>query len=291
MNENHFSFLSLSTESIIKSPLIQNFICIILMILQALLLNNIVTKHKFSRALSTIPAASLVVVFALTFFTGLNLNMIVANFFCLLSINSLFKLYKVFQPVTTIYNAGFFLCLASLFYPPYLVFLPVWFLCLYSLRNLKLKESLQLISGFLTPFFFLFIYHFNQDSLDKLSPENIVVFPQTAWPDDLRIIILASLLAVIIVTLVTYSNELKKKKKFDSIKKIEFLYWMLLASLFSLFFAQAGYLVHFVLVSIPLSILLGLMLENKKNGTFKETIFIAMLTLLFFFQYGYALMN
>lgn len=290
--ESTFAFSDLYAFDLLSSNhLITLIVSIILIIVQAYLLNEIVIRHKFSRALSSIPAACFILITAIISLTQLNLNLIVANLFCILSINSLFKLYKKYQPVTTIYNSGFFLGLASIFYPPYLIFLPAWFLCLYSLRNLKLNEGIQLSTGFLTPGFFLIIYAYSQEKLNTLLPEKFELLPEFTWPEDIRIVILASMIAILAVALISFSNEIKKKKKFDSIKKIEFLYWMIFVSALSLLFRQAGTLSHLMIISLPLSILLGIMLENRKNIVLKELVFLSLVGVIIFFQYGNGLIS
>lgn len=286
-NVDIFSLLDISGFNLLEISFLKNILAIVLICIQAFYVNDMVIKHKFSRALSSIPAATFILLMAIISFKNLDLNIITANLFCILAVNSLFKVYKKYQPVTTIFNAGLFLGIASLVHPPYMVFLPVWFMCLYSLRNLKIKESLQLIIGYFVGPFFLYLHSFYKGAQDSLLPQEFQYFPDMAWPEDIRIVVIASILLILLLTLVVYSNDLKKKKKFDAIKKIEFMYWMLFFSVISLIFKQSGNLIHLTMTSLPLSILLGMMLENKQNQMFKEMVFIILLGLIVFFQFGF----
>ena len=78
-------------------------------------------------------------------------------------------------------------------------------------------------------------------------------------------------------------NSIKKKKKFDAIKKIELSYWALLLSIPSLFFIDKSKDHHLMIVAVPLSIILGLILESKDNKIIKEFVFIILLSICFGF--------
>jgi hypothetical protein len=84
------------------------------------------------------------------------------------------------------------------------------------------------------------------------------------------------------VVLLVFQNSLRKKKKFDAIKKVELNYWLLLFGFLGIFFVENLETAHLLVISVPISILGGLILEDKKNVVVKEFVFI--LIIVFYFS-------
>jgi len=157
---------------------------------------------------------------------------------------------------------------------------------LFSLRNLELKETLQLLIGVLAPVYFLGVYFFYQGDLTQLSSH---YFGSVSLPwsgTELGLITLLKPMIVIVssVLLILYSTALTKKKKFDAIKKIELCYWMLLLTLPSIFFLNQISECHLLICSIPVAILGGLILEAKPNKVIKEFAFLIAIAIVLAFQ-------
>ncbi len=259
----------------------------ILIIVQALYLNHLVIKHKLSRALSTIPAA-IFVLYAVTSLEPVIFHpALLANLFAMLSIGSLFRIYKRHLPIASIFNSGLYMTIAMLIYPPYFVFLILLVLGLVSLRNLSLKEVLQLSLGCMAPLYFAAVYFFYTGSL-ALPLEHFSNNLNLPWSGvSLGLVFLkVGIVLLLIVTLLFYSANAMKKKKFDAIKKIELSYWMLFLTLFSLFFTSQVSDSHLMVASIPVAIIGGLYMESKDNKIYKEFLFILLLGGLIAFQLG-----
>jgi len=268
--------------------LVKPVLSALLIILQALLLNHLVIKHKLSRALSTIPAAIFVLFSCFVLEPIIFHPALFANLFALLSLASLFKIYKKHLPVATIFNSGFYMTIASLIYPPYLIFLILLILGLFSLRNLSIKESLQLLIGCLAPIYFASVYFYFSGNFSLLT-DHFYSNLSLPWKDidfNLLLFTKVALTLITIIALVLYSNSAMKKKKYDAIKKIELSYWMLFLSLGSLFFTQVLSNSHLLLSSIPIAILGGLYMESKSNSITKEFLFILCIGVFIAFQVG-----
>jgi hypothetical protein len=268
--------------ALLDNHIIQTIVTILLIFGQAVLVGRYVIQNKLSRALSLIPAA----VFAL--FASFIIEdrsfdaVLVANLFFVLSIGSLYEIYKKYQPVTAIFNSGAFMAIASIIYFPYCIFLLVLFLGLISLRNINVKEVLQLVIGFAMPYFFVTVYLYYNDNLQNLSlllSENST-FPAFGFDDlEMNIKLIGALIIVALSLL--FQNDLKKKKKFDAIKKVELCYWMLFLSVFSIMLVDELTYRHLIILSFPVSILMGLLLERKDGGIIKEFVFLLCIVLYF----------
>jgi len=253
----------------------QYLLGVALVFIQAFMVSQFIIKHKMSRNLSLIPSAVMVLTLAIILQPSFNHIILIANFFFLLSIGTLFKVYKVFNPIGTIFNSGLFIGLATFLYKPYFVYFIVIILGLLALRSLKFKEILQVLLGFLCPLFMIGVLMFyNNDINSYLSYCKLSIsMPQVNF-EDVRSLVKPILAVVIILALVFNQNSLRKKKKFDAIKKIELNYWNLLLSLFSLLLIANPSNEHLILISLPIGLLGGLILESKENAVVKEFIFL-----------------
>lgn len=271
-----------------RNHIFQTVFSIILIFLQASLIGRYVIQNKLSRALSLIPAA----VFALlASFIMEDLSydpILLANFFFVLSMGNLYDIYKKYQPVSTIYNSGLFLALAAIIYFPYILFLIVLFFGLISLRSINIKETLQLILGFLTPWFFAIIYLYfvgNSEAI-RIYFYNNFALPPIDFSNTVASIKLGGVLFIILTALL-YNSHLKKKKKFDAIKKIELCYWMLFVGLISIFCITHPGTMHLMVLSFPLAILIGLLMEKSESVLLKEFMFLLSIVLYFMLVFDF----
>jgi len=248
---------------------------LIIILLQAYLINDLVIKHKLSRALSTIPAAVFILYSCWVLGAQLYHPILIANTFFILSLNSLFKIYKRHQPIATIFNSGFWLALACCFHTPYLIYVLILLLGLLSLRSIELREALQMLTGVLIPFFLLGIALFYLSKLSLVSG----AFSQSIGLPNLSDLTIASvakpvLVLVFILISVFFNGEIKKKKKFDAIKKVELAYWIFFIALFTIIFGKTLNEAHLIMVSVPIALCYGLYLESKNNKILKEFFFV-----------------
>ena len=258
------------------SKYIKIIFSIILIVVQAYLVNDLVIKHKLSRALSTIPAAVFVLYACWVLESDIFQPVLIANLFCILSLWNLFKIYKRHLPIVNIFNSGMYMTIAAVFYPPYIAYVIVLLLGLFSLRNLNLREIAQVICGVLLPYFLVCVYLFYTDQLTTqvLSFFNRVSFSGIFQNFNFLSLLKPIITILLIVFLILIHHGIKKKKKFDAIKKIELSYWMFFISLLSLFMIDPIKESHLMLLSLPISITIGLVLEHKDNSLIKEFCFL-----------------
>ena len=60
--------------------------------------------------------------------------------------------YKADRSYSPVFNGAFFLSAASLFYPPFIIFLPLAVICLLVLRTFYLREWVLVLVGILSPY-------------------------------------------------------------------------------------------------------------------------------------------
>jgi len=163
---------------------------------------------------------------------------------------------------------------------------------LLSLRNLEIREILQLISGALAPLFLYGVY-LNLYDMAHLIPNHFVqnltipsldITAEGAYDSVIKIWLKPLLFILTIFMAIASHNSIKKKKKFDAIKKIELSYWMLFVSILSIFFINPISEKHLLILSIPLAIVSGLVMEGNKNRVVKEFVFLLLIATCVAFQ-------
>ena len=280
-----FDFLNTFLNS---SSIVQSIVTIILIVVQALLISNYVTVNRLSRALSVIPGA-VFVLYSYTILEPDNFNIILlANLFLILSLGSLFEIYKKYQPVSILFNAGFFLGIATMLYFPYLIFLIALIIGLYNLRNFNLKEFLQIFFGLMSVIFLSGVYAFYFDRLDVWYGIFIQSFTLPHFDfSDVYIWIKPLFLLITIIIILGLNNSLRKKKKYDAIRKIELTYSMCLLGLVSIFMVTDITPQHLIIMSFPISVLGGMVLEQKEYYYFKEFVFLLLIGFFIALSYNY----
>ena len=271
-----------------SSSYVQSIITIVLVLAQALLLSRYITIHRLSRALSLIPGA-VFVLFVYSVLEPDNFNIILlANFFFVLSLGSLFQIYKKHQPIAALFNSGFFLGMASIIYTPYFIFLIALIIGLYNLRNFNLKEFLQIFFGLVSVLFLSGVFAFYHD---KLGEWNALFINSFSIPDfdfsSIHIWVKPLILLVTILVILAVNNTIRKKKKYDAIRKIELTYSLCLLGFLSIFMVEKINLQHLMIMSVPISILGGMVLEQKEYYYLKEFIFLLLIGFFLALSYGY----
>jgi len=274
-----------SDDNFIENKLILIFISIALIVVQALLISRIVTIHRLSRALSLIPGAVFILFLASVLEPFSFHYILVANLFFVLSLGSLFKIYKQYKPISTVYNAGLFLGLATVVYFPYIIFLFAMLIGLYNLRAFSFKESLQLLIGFFSSIFLVGLVFYYWDNLELYQTffTNSYSIPSFDFSDPS--LFTKPLMAIgTILVLVGFQHVLRKKKKFDAIRKIELTYALFLLALLSIFLTTNISEQHLILISVPISIIGGMVMETKEYLYVKEFVFLLLVGVFVVFQ-------
>ncbi len=208
-----------------------------------------------------------------------------ANLFLLASLSQLQQTYKRLPAAGYLFNAGFWIGIASLFVPAYAVFLLFAYPGLNLLRAFKLREWIMVFLGFLTPYWLVFAVLFWVDQPDLLSrhfQQGFALLDPTGHavpPWIPKLLIIASLL---IVVLFSYGQYLFKTS-IRVQKAIQLLFWLLFAAgLAALVQARLG-ISHVQLLALPLGSLLALNFI-RLTASWAELLHLLFLLAVAFFQ-------
>lgn len=249
-------------------------------LLQAYLINAIANEFRLNKQSSYITA----ICYILLHFSAIDLDaftpVVVANFFLIWAIYSLFRSYDKKVSMGTVFNVGFATSMAALCYHGasiYIIWAIVGFLLV---RSFAPQEMLVLMGGLFIPFFLMGTYQFLYDNLGNWWATEVVahysnmqlVFQQhNQWLLLVGILLAPSLLAFLNLRGLYFKTTAKEKKYINAILVMPIIGW------FSLFLQQEVYSYHFALLLLPLSILLSLSLQ-----VYKQVLLAEMLHLLLF---------
>ncbi|CAH1001152.1 hypothetical protein LEM8419_02068 [Neolewinella maritima] len=256
----------------------------LLVALAGIAANSICSRYRFSRTVTQFPGLGLVLLWgvcpAFHVFDPILLN----HLFLLLALGALSSTYKGQSIEVARFNAGWWLGLASLLVPTYLVFIPCFIVGISIFRTADLRAMGQLLGGVVIAYFLAGTYAYLQGGLLEWYELQVGGFGLLELTVTSHYVLggLAVLIIPLLIVLST-SDRGRLLLNIEGSKNVSFVYWMLLfaplvvACMASIRAADAQVLVA------PLGVLFGLWLvrqEAARAEFYHLILFAAALTLL-----------
>lgn len=269
-----------------SSGLLANITALLLIVIQAIMINQIVANNKIQRISSFLPGLSFVLIAsALPDFLVLH-PLHFANTFFIIAIGQLFKSYRKYEAASELFNVGFCIALGSLFYFSVNVLLVWAILGLVVIRAFNLRELLIIFVGFFVPFFLAGTYLFWIDNLDGLQDvwTNIYILDfQLEW-NNTTYFKIGFITFIILLCFVNFQS-FYARTNIQVQKYITMLYWALIISLLSIIFQEKLTLGHLLIFAAPLAVFLGYFLQKIKNPIIAEFFHLTLLIIVLILQY------
>lgn len=284
-----FSLLQYDINWIGKFSILFIFIAYFLTLFAALALNQILREYDLIGVNDTTGLAVYIIfVSALPLFTSIN-YFIIINVLLIIFIQNLLKLSTIENSVSTVFNASFFLGIASLFYIPLLYLLVlIWIAGLIN-RHLDLRNLIVSIAGTVLPYFFVFTWFFwnntaHENGIAMLHMLNSADFLSQTENYDLYTVILVSILGLIILTsfLVTLSK-LNEMGNFLRKNFIIGIYFLLLSTIIVLFYHDGQQVL--LLLGLPAAIVVSTAVYLLKKSRLFNIYFALLLIGVLLYQY------
>lgn len=249
------------------------FICFV----SVLLINFIVTKHGLTKKNSYEVLLFSLFLLAIVQTTA-NTNVLLANFFILLSLRRIISLRSMITPDKKLFDAAFWIAIATLFYFWSILFFIVIYAALLLYSDNKIKHWLIPFVGIATVFIICvsvsIIYNDNFFGIFKSLPEASYDFNHYNTPQFL--IAITMLLSFGFWASLFYIRSIKSKKRaFRPAYKLVFL--VLIVSLITVFLAPNKDGSEFLFMFAPLAIITTNYIETIQDKWFRE---IFLLTLI-----------
>jgi hypothetical protein len=169
----------------------------VIVIVQALRLNILLSRFKMFQQVSYLPAFTFVLLTALFPFWDAISSGLIANALIIWILVKLNRLYDQTQPKTLEFNIGLIVGCSILLYEPIAILIPVVVFALTIIRPFRLAEWLVLIMGILLPFYFIFTYVFLTDSAAAFT----AFLPKLDWKNPLASIDIKVAIALVFITI------------------------------------------------------------------------------------------
>lgn len=272
----------------LENPLMMNIIAGILIFIQALIINHIFLNQKISRESTLFPGVFYVLFVSLIADTSGLTPILIANTFMLLALNNTLNTYKNIRAIPQIFNAGFMIAMASVFYIPYFIFILFGILSLLQLRSFKIREKLQFLIGAFTPYFLIFTLRYWYDlpfiGIEFLN-DMFFRWPEISMDQPLIEYIAITLILILALSCFVFYGNIVAKKAIQSKKKIEILYWYMIFSLIAYLVFNTKLEEHILSLAIPISLLLGILSSESKNKIFFELLHFMLIVIIFISQF------
>lgn len=264
-------------------------LAILLCFVQAVYLNKIVIENRITREMTLFPGLFYILLSSIFPETSSFTPAMMGLTFMLVSLDSLFEIYKKADFSGNSFNAGFFISLASLFYYPFIFFLLLLVIGISIIKFLKVVEILRLMLGSFIPYLLVFYYFLwlgrPQDFLWSTIGQYLHFISIKDF--NLSYSEVVRLLAIFIILILSIFNygQFIKKKNVQAIYKIDVLFWVTLLSAASLIICYPLEWDHLYAIFIPLSIFLSMLIINTNNSLMAEFFHLMILVVGFFIHY------
>ncbi len=240
------------------NSLVTGIITLLVVFCQALLVNNLANKYRLFRETTLFPGLFyILLVSCIQDFLPLS-AVLLGNTFLIIAITNLLSIFKKSKCADAIFNVGFWIGVAALFYHAFVLFLFLGLLGLIVLRSFKFKEAVMLITGYLLPFIFISIYYFWYDEFQAYWHTHFFeqfsfldLPPSRGWNTYYKYIILGILIIMGVFNRYTFEKSYKIRNYMN------IFYTTLIISGLTFLFQENIQLSHFLIIATPLSILLA----------------------------------
>lgn len=267
---------------------LSSLVATILVLVQAFLINVLSARFRISKEVTMIPG--LLYILLMSTMPGfLKLTpVLLGNTFLILALMSLFQTHKKSSVSGSIFNSGFWIGMASLFYFSNIVFVLLAIIGVATLRALRFNELLMIIVGVIIPYFWAGTMAFLTDNLSQFYhmqfEENLGFLSfdwQSIWQNYATLGIFSFLSLIAIFSFGTYFQ----KQSIQAQRYIQILYYFMIVAVVTIFVQQGIRPSHLMLLAIPLSLLLPLNLLSFKNKNLASTLHIIWVIIVLGIQY------
>lgn len=263
-------------------------LAVILIFTQSLMLNSLVSNARLFETVTFVPAIIYALVACLfrdfLFLTPALLSMT----FIILALGKSLRFFKQHHCYADVFDMGFLIAAASLFYMPAFLLFVLLFVALTVMRAFNWREWVIGLCGFLTMYFLTGAYYYLTDGLGGFIQHHIL----SASPEiennikagiDLPVVggftgIL--LIAALLMFIPNFLKSVVQARKFFALTG-----WTFLLLGLSALFSSAVSLSDFLVLAVPLSIVISYLFMNIRRVKIANALHFVWLALVLFFHY------
>jgi hypothetical protein len=255
--------------------LLRHGLALLLVLGQAILLNETVNQYRMVRDMTYVPAICYVLLASGSPELSQLSAPLLANTFLLLALRSLFASHRRKEAMEQLFNVGFWIAIASLFYFSTWMFLLLALLALGFLRKTDLRESLVLFSGFLTVYLLLGVGFFWFDQFPFFLQKHFIEhFARPHWIGraDLSFLLQAGTAGLLLLWALLNLPTILFKTSIQVQIFLQVLYWAMLVSGLCLLVQGDVAWTHAILLCLPLSLFFAFNLMALRSRFLAEAV-------------------
>ncbi|MCC6251244.1 MAG: hypothetical protein IT238_02140 [Bacteroidia bacterium] len=260
-----------------KAPFLHPIVALVLIISQAAILNLILNTFELMVEKTIFPG----IIYCLLMSSSKPLlqfyPLLFANFFILLALLRIAQSYRVDVAFSHIFDASFFISIASLFYFPAVVIYPLVWVTLIVIRPFVWREWIISFIGLISPYLFVFTYYFWMNKINFLLYDKIF-YPSTdslflmEYQQLSFIVVNAVILLLTVISLIQITKGWPVNTIFARNYLVVIL-WLLVLSVLSYLMAPAYNIKYLVIAAIPLAIFIANFFISSKRKIIADLLF------------------
>lgn len=259
----------------------------LLVFIIALLVNNLADEFRILNDRNWLPGMAFVLISAgSTEFLFLS-PPLVACFFIPVALRRIIKVYKAVFFVDLVFDSAFWLMVGNLFYPASFLLLLAGLAGLNSIRALGAKNQIVFLTGVLVPWMLCWLGFFWFDQGNAFVFRQLGAIGQlNSWPPMENAPLWSFVLICFYLGIAVLGfGRFYSRKLIHQQKSITVLYWFLIFGVIAFFFAQNGYLPHFLLIIPSLAIFLAMLFMGIRSQLLAEFFHLILLLGMFSIQF------
>lgn len=269
------------------TPKLNLLLAFLITLAQGLQLNKVVNKYNLLGRATFLPAL-LYIALACSLSSFLTLTPpLLCNFLLIAMIDRFLNIYHKADCKGALFDLGFMIGIGTLFYFPFIAFLPLLWISLLIFKPFNWREWLTGLIGFLTIYTLLALTYFWQDKTNELRFLWHGFNQKTPHflPQDLHDYLVLVIPCLILVLFTIFLRKNFYKSTVHIRKSIQLTSVLLLASFGSIFLAQDFWQYHFLLSLPPLAIYMAYYFNYANKKWVFEPLFLLMVLGFIYFQW------
>ncbi len=257
---------------------------------QGLYFNYLINYYKILPKSSYLPAFSFIIVSSLFVEFMLLTPPLIANTFLLLALGRIFAWYKKEKVTAAIFDTGFLISIASLFFLPYIIFFVFLLASITILRPFSLREYMVAFIGLLLPYYFLAVYFFWFNQLPEFLNTLIITelsFDTQVLERSIRIFIVGMPVLAVIAWSALYLQANLFRLVVQVRNYLVVFVWLFNVGILSLLIQFEGELFHFIWLAMPAGLAFAFFFAEFRRRAVSEIVHLFLILAIFFFQYLY----
>ncbi|MDR4988580.1 MAG: hypothetical protein RG741_07070 [Bacteroidales bacterium] len=258
-------------------PLLTAITSFVVLMVQVFYINQVATSKEFTDRYSALPGLIYLLLMSSTPAMISFYPLLFANLFLIPALNKLFDVYDEESISRELFNAGFLIAMAGLFYYPALTFYLALITSVFLYYIVSLRRIIASLLGLISPALMLFVYFLLVDEFLHWYEElTFVAKPLQLLELEISIyqkLFIGVLSVFSIVAFLRMQLIYKTAKPIRTRKRITLLYLFFFISVLSYLLAHDFSHVHHALLTIPLTITLAVFFYDMRSQRLTEILF------------------